>query len=331
MIYYGLVDSIPESVQSGIYSLENFDKYNLDDVFSDFELESLNFIMGGIPIVILPPKAYKLIFRQTFRMILKLLPSKEFIYQGNIVDKELNNDIGKKFIIIHPKGISKRFKIGKNEKLLFGLFDNFPNRNLAFRKILGSKGFSQLVILEKDNIPNGWHYGSKEGKFSFGLYGTHPKNNRILIPLENYNEIVKNLIIEEILRAYAALGAKKIEIEDLTEFQTEVYIKDSQAIGVKGDLQANYKRNIIRNKEFGKSPFNASRLKDSLFIHDFPAIQTTIDDRIKGNQILEELEETINIGVNADIGVLNLFTSQANFNFTRKWHIRVEFYDKNQL
>ncbi len=148
-----------------------------------------------------------------------------------------------------------------------------------------------------------------------------------LIPLNNSNELIKIFILEETIRAFEALGAKKIEIEDKTSIDINAKGNDEK---VKVSSEFHHNKQILRNKKFGKGTFDPDRaLNENLFIHDFPNIMTTIKARINGNQILDEFTETINLSAGLDISVLNFFGGNIDFNYKRKWYFKVEFYDKN--
>jgi hypothetical protein len=141
--------------------------------------------------------------------------------------------------------------------------------------------------------------------------------------------LLKNMILEETLRAYEALGAKKIIIHDLTD------IKSKSKTGSNGIIvNANYdsKIEILREKVFGKGVFDPERaLQDSVFIHDLPNVITTINGRIYGNQLIEKFTENVNLSAGLDITVIDKFSSGANYSYERSWSIEVEFYDKNEI
>ena len=66
-------------------------------------------------------------------------------------------------------------------------------------------------------------------------------------------------------------------------------------------------------------------------IFDIPAVRSTIEARIEGNQTSEKFIEDINLSVGLDVNVLELFKANSNFNYQRRWSFDVEFYDKSEL
>jgi hypothetical protein len=68
-----------------------------------------------------------------------------------------------------------------------------------------------------DEIPDYLkHYSGSSGKFNEGFWISHPKHKNTLLPLRGFIDLVGKLILEETVRAYEALGPKRIEIEDIT-------------------------------------------------------------------------------------------------------------------
>lgn len=228
-------------------------------------------------------------------------------------------------LIISNDLLNNNYSI-KDESVLFNLFSS----EHQFKQIMKSKGNSNLLILERNNLPPDIkHYGGKKGIFSYGLYCEHPKNSEILLPLINYNELIKTIILEECLRAFEALGAKEIKIIDETGIgvSSQNSVKSSK-IGVSG---TSFKE-VVRKKTFGKGFFDPNRaLNDIYFLPDYPNIMTVIKAREQGNLLTEEFTETININIGLDIDINSLFKNNDNFSYDRKWHFFVEFYDKNEL
>jgi hypothetical protein len=237
----------------------------------------------------------------------------------------LTNGYDEKTIIIPNLSLAEDYSV-KNEEILYGLFTN----DNQFEKIMRSGGNSILFIHERDKVPsNIKHYSGEKGKFNYGLYCEHPKDKNILIPMNNYDEIIKDLILEETLRIYATLGAKSIIIEDITSVDV---FNNTTAKGVDVNGNVKYGKEILRSKTFGKVAFNPDKVFENIyFAPDFPNIMTVAEARINGNQLSEEFSEKINLNVGLDIDVVGLFRNETNFNYERKWHFKVEFYDKNEL
>lgn len=336
MRYYGLVDKIKYEHSSGIYGRKSLLPEQITRIQNSFKNEEYKLLwLEGI----LGIDFFKY-------LILGLSPSlglvdfvfdfiKNYLYPDiQEIKLQIENKSGSKTksIIILNEGLENKYSIGNNKDLFYGLFDSFTNQDKAFEALMKSKGGSDLIILERDFVPKDKHYGGKYGKFSTGLYSEHPKDSNILIPLENSTELIKNFILEETLRSFELLGAKKILIEDKTEIDSIVTGKAPiDGINIDANINSSYEKEILRKKEFGKGTFDPERCKSNLlFIPDFPNIMTVIDSRIHGNQIIEEFTETINLGSNLDVNVISLYKAQLGFKYTRKWHFIVEFYDKTE-
>jgi len=310
MIYYGIVDKIKDEHKSGFYGRRKF----TDEEIKTFSLSNKSDLLALALGTIINPLAL------TYFLFKKK--------SGEIILQYEENQNGRK-LVFDNRILNNNYSFGKQSDLFYGLFDNFLLKEKALETILKSKGGSMLTIIERNALPRSMHFGGASGRFNYGLYCIHPKDENLLIPLENSNELIKTLILEETIRAYEALGAKKILIEDTTTVNTDL---GGAYNGVNGNLNVNYEKQILREKQFGTGIFDPERaLKDSLFIHDFPNIMTTIKGRINGNQTIEKFTENVNLSVGLDVGVLNLFSVNANFEYNRKWNFEVEFYDKNEF
>jgi hypothetical protein len=308
MIYYGIVDTIKDEHKSGFYGRRKF----TDEEIKTFSLSNKSDLLALALGTIISPLAL------TYFLFKKK--------SGDIVLQYEENKEGRK-LIFDNRILNDNYSFERQADLFYGLFDNFLSEEKALETILKSKGGSILIIIERNALPRSMHFGGVSGRFNYGLYCIHPKDENLLIPLENSNELIKSLILEETIRAYEALGAKKILIEDTTIVNTGL---GGAYNGVVGNLNVNFEKQILREKQFGTGIFDTDRaLKDSLFIHDFPNIMTTIKGRIDGNQTIEKFSENVNLSVGLDVGVLNLFSVNANFEYNRKWNFEVEFYDKN--
>jgi len=326
MTYYGIVDRIQPKHKSGVYGRRKL---------TEEESKELEYVLKNTGIKgitwddFIPYWTWvKLLWRVPLFYKLKKLRD---IEKGKISLQHQNEkSFLTKRILISDSILNNYYIIKKDMDLFYGLLDNFSFKDVAFEKIMKSKGGSELVILERSSLPkNIKHYGGENGTFSYGLYCSHPKDENQIIPLENSNELIKNLILEETLSAYEALGAKRIVIEDRTIFQGNA---GGTGKGVKTDSSGKYSKEILREKTFGKGTFDPERaLKDKYFIHDFPNIKSTLTGRINGNQTLEKFTETVNLNAGLDVDVLGLYKANANFQYTRSWYFEVDFYDKNDL
>jgi hypothetical protein len=214
----------------------------------------------------------------------------------------------------------------KNEDHLFGLFEN----SYQFKAIMKSQGNSNFFILERDHLPeNLKHYGGPNGKFNYGLYCEHPKDMNVLLPLSNYNELIKTMVLEEMMSVFVALGAKSITIEEETKINTDVTLN---VRNVDGKAGVSYTKETLRSKNFGKGYYNPDgALNDTYFVHDYPSVMNVVNSRKNGNQTKEEFLENINLDIGLKIDIVKLFHNEANFKYNRRWHFTVEFYDKNEL
>lgn len=312
MNFYGLVNEIKEEHKSGIYGKKSPNK------------EDLSSIIDTVGVILDLPVFKLLELFEPFRLCKMILKGCNQIK----LQKEIDTDYKK---LIFPNNLLMN-SYDIEDELSYGLFDGCSSVDKAviFKKIMMSSGGSNLIVLEKKNMPpNLKHYGGEKGKFNEGIYISHPKDPNLLLPLANFNHLIQSLIIEETIRAFEALGAKKITIEDVTSIDANSSYKE-----VRGSVNASFnsKKEILRIKEYGKGTFNEKRaLKDKLFIHDIPAVMSTIEARISGNQIIEEFQDNINLGIGMDTSVLDLFQANMKFKYNRQWHFRVEFYDKNGI
>jgi len=307
MIYYGIVDKIKDEHKPGFYGRRKFTGEEIKDI--DLA-KKRDLIAVALTIVTPLALAYFYFKKKTHDIILQHKDDKnerKLMFDNRIFDDE--------------------YEFDKQSDLFYGLFDNFPHKEKALETILKSKGGSILIIIERNALPRSMHFGGISGRFNYGLYCIHPKDDNLLIPLENSSELIKTLILEETIRAYEALGAKRILIEDSTTLNTGLTATQKD---VSTNINVGYEKQVLREKQFGKGIFDPDRaIKDCLFLHDFPNIMTTIKGRINGNQTIERFSENVNLSVGMDVGVLNLFAVNTNFQFNRKWNFEVEFYDKN--
>lgn len=314
MEYIAIVDKINDNYAKGIYTarLANFE--DTSNYYKKWYTDSKDFIKN------LKSNFKKdTFFDDAYELLLR--PENREYSVVNINEFEA----GESKIVFETDFLYS--KPNQKSQIFHGLFEEFGSKKIL-ENILQSRGGSRLTMIERKDAEIYTHFGSKDGIFSFGLYCKHPKDETILIPLKNSGELIKNMILEEALRAYEALGAKKIIIEEIIENKSDVGGKKSKIA-----VQANFsqKKEILREKKFGKGTFDPERaMKESKFIHDFPNIMTTIKGRINGNLILEKFVETVNLDGGLDVNVLNLFAANSNFNYSRKWQIEIEFYDKNE-
>ena len=317
MKYYLLVDEIKEEHKPGIYGRRKPTHKEIIEIIDELGIKidkRYDKYLKFIPYVGVFKNAYNLI---------NIFKKQPIVYQSKLPDDS------HKQLIIKYNLLNNNFNI--DEDFNYGLTNNlsFKEKHNFFKTLMTSKGGSSLIIVERKDLPsNIKHYGGEEGTFYEGLYLPHPKDENLLIPLKNFNKLIQTLILEETVRVYEALGAKIIIIKDITVLESKAGGKKEN---VKLNTDASYSKQILRRKEFGEGTFDPERaLKNKLFIHDMPAVMSTIEARIKGNQTLEEFKETIDLNIGMDINVLNLFESNGKIAYQREWYFKVEFYDKNK-
>jgi len=313
MIYYGIVDNIKPEHKTGVYGKVPIGKREANSLLKDFALETFvhqfSFKRFSDPFWI---KHFKSFLSKTQKIAL--------VNQISSSQRQL---------IFDSRTFKNNYALDKTDNLLYGLFDDIPNGEEVFEKILKSKGGSSFIIIERDSISNNRHFAGESEKLHSGLYCSHPKDEKKLIPLIDSNQLISSLILEETIRAYEALGAKSILIQDITEVASKAGGKKN---GITGEVKGEYNKVVLRKKAFGKGTFDPGRaLNDNLFIHDIPAVITTIQGRINGNQTIESFCEEINLSIGLDIGVLDVISANANFEYKRKWQFDIEFYDKNEV
>jgi len=321
MNYYGLVDKI--FVDSGIYGRKESVKDLQDDKeFIRTVLATGAGVIGIVASIFSGPIGWITFGIGT--VLGGVIAGKK---KSPIIKLSESNESDKKVIWIPNKSLANNYNI-ENEEILYGLFKT----EKQFKNIMQTQGgHSNLFIIERDSLPeNIIHYGGSNGIYNYGLYCEHPKNPNILLPLDNYKDLVKTRILEETIRLYTSLGAREILIEDVTEYD----VKNNMGVDKKVDINAdlNYKKEILRQEEFGKGPIDTEHAFDEIyFIPDYDQIMSVAKARINGNQLKHEITENIHLSMGLDIDVLNIFDNKTDFKYDRKWHFKVVFYDKNDL
>lgn len=331
MKYYYLVESLDENFKTGIYGrrlpTEKEEKdltikefltiFDHKDIISE-QSPWLNLLFNSGPILKLPIFAMR-----SFQKYNKLSKHKPLF---------LISELDEKVIIIPCNLLDGNFAIRNDEKLFQGAFSKFSNKDEVFKTIMNSDPKSSLIIIEKKIIDKA-HFGGLKKNFETGLYCEHPKDNNILLPLNKSNELIKTLILEEIIHTYEALGAKRIEINEIIDISSDQKA-GGLANGIKFSGEANqmYKKRLVRKKEYGKGTFDVNRaMKNKKFIHDMPNIMTTVDGRINGNQTLESFSEIIDLSGGLNIDVLAVFNAGIKLTYKKNWQFEVEFYDKKEM
>ena len=321
MKYYGIVSKIKDHHKTGIYGRKKITpkEYNtLKERFSDSDwLDLISYAAPVIPTY--GPIVSGII--QGGKKIYNQFKNDPILFLYEMESKH-------KRLVIPEYLLQGKYQIG--DEFSYGLFDELSLSDKIFKLFMKSKGGAELNIYQRDDLPSVFkHIGGEEGRFSEGIYIGHPKDESLLIPLNNSNALIQSLILEETIRAYEALGAKSIKIHDLTDSNAEIGGKNGK---MEANVSGEAHKEVLRKKTFGKGTFDPERAKrDKLLIFDIPAVKSTIDGRIEGNQLTEEFTEDINLSVGLDVNILELFKANSNFNYQRKWSFDVEFYDKNEL
>ncbi|AZB32123.1 hypothetical protein [Chryseobacterium balustinum] len=331
MKYYYLIDSLSDEQQTGIYGRrmpteQEKKDLTVKDFLSIFDFSDNNDSKKSWQKVLLYSNVYT--------------AGVDLIRRGYSNYKSLSNykplflatPTDKKVIIIPNQLLEDNYRIGEDQSIIHGAFSRFNNQDDAFKTLMSSNINSTLIIAEKNSIDKR-HYGGEKASFSNGLYCEHPKDKNILLPLEKSKEVIEDLILEEIISAYEALGAKRIEINDVLDFESEA---NAGGIfkGIKFSINGNqkYKKEHVRTEAYGSGVFDPERaLRNKKFIYDLSNIMTTINARIHGNQTQKTFKEKIDLsgGINAE--VLKMFNASAKINYSRLWQFDVEFYDKNEM
>lgn len=339
MKYIGIVNEIKDNHKSGFYGKKPLTDKEIKDKINETSENFKWLDLLPLPVSILGLVVQSLFLNYKLKKIIKKKkenPTKLTTDFNNKKAKSNNSEgielqkqieSNNKLLIFTKNSFDNNYSVN-NSEYLYGLFEEFPNPNLAFEKILKSRGGSELNIMQRKDIPSSLKHINK-GHFNEGIYIIHPKINNIMIPLNNSNKLIESLILEETIRAYEALGAKKVIINDITKKEFNANVNSPKG---GGGINVNYEKELLREKIFGKGTFCPERaLENKFFIQDIPSIMTTIEGRIKGNQIAEKFRETINLSVGLDANILNLYKGSVNYNSLREWSFEVEFFDKNEM
>lgn len=331
MKYYYLTDSLSDEVPTGIYGRrmpteEEKKDLTVKDLLSIFDYSDISDSKKTWQNVLIYSNVYTAgvdLIRRSYSNFKSLSNHKPLF---------IANQTNEKVIIIPNRLLEDNYRIGEDKSIIHGAFTQFKNQESAFKTLMSSDINSTLIITEKNSLDKR-HYGGEKGNFDNGLYCEHPKDKNILLPLEKSSELIEALILEEIINAYEALGAKRIEINDVLDINSQ-----ASAGGVFKGFKFNingaqkYKKEHVRTEAYGSGVFDPNRaLKNKKFIYDLPIIMTTIDARINGNQTQKSFKEKIDLSGGINVDVLKMFNGGAKMNYKRLWQFDVEFYDKNEM
>lgn len=339
MEYYVIVDKIKKEHESGIYGRKTLSKEELKELNKKLlalGVETLGATVSGIFFPFGMVRGLTMFARGAYEFLSNKNNYKPITLQYPIQEEN-------KILIIDSKLLLDNYEI--DEEYLYGELYNLQNKpSEKLKKLLGINNIlkkmlqvgqnSKFIILERDNLASKFIHpsGNKNAKFDYGIYISHPKNNKILLPLYNYSNKLEELIREEIINIYRKLGAKKIIIKEILDVDGNSSTKLKKQ-NSKLDLDLNISKKLMKEVTFGKSPLNLENIKeDMLLTHDFESVCTVVNSRIgNGNMIsyTDTQEFDINLGISIDI--LELFEMTNNVSYRKKWYFNVEFYDKNDL
>lgn len=330
MNYYYIIEDLNQEYRTGLYGrkkLSEEEEKNLNFNFNDLvNLASdpffLNSILRKTPIL---NKILDINTTHPYEKVYSKFSSKK---NNQIIHLSSENECN--FLVFNNKTLESNYTIDSQKKLFHGLFDDKILKEKDFKIMMESNNQVNLIIVSRKDLPNDLvHFGGKSGVFDLGLYCSHPKNNKVLLPVSNYKQIVEEMVLNEIFRAYQFLGAKQIIIEDVTRISGK---SDNRYLLKKGKIEGEFENKILIEKVYGSGIFNPIlALESTYFIHDFPSVMNTINSRINGNIISDKIEREINLSLGLDLGIIKLFNSNSNFDYERKWKFDVLFYDKNEI
>jgi hypothetical protein len=141
----------------------------------------------------------------------------------------------------------------------------------------------------------------------------------------------RELIVEDVLKAFEFLGASFIRIVDNSGFEGEAKISVPAGTPVSAGVNANHSKECLREKKFGKNPINIEKANTFISkLNLMPKVVNLIKSRISGNLLSETLNETVSLGAGASLSVSGV-GAEAKFKMNRTLEIHVEFYDKAEL
>jgi len=311
MRYYGIVTEIKKEHKSGVYGNKTISVDSLKDLVQGYKIDYTDLSMLVYPLFGVP---------NTIRKLMNSTTSELRCVNEIKVPKG-------KCLLINDDALDNNYDA--SSKVLYGLFDGFILKDKVFKEMMKSGGGSTLHIIERDQMSEELKHISPDGYFNEGIYVEHPKVKGTLIPLNGFSDLVKSLILEESIRAFEALGAKKITIIDVTKIDLNVGGKKGK---VEASVNGAREKIELRSKEFGKGTFDPERaINNKYFIQDIPAVMSIVEGRKEGNQLSDSCTESISLNLGLSTKVLGLFSANADFKYSREWKFEVEFYDKNDF
>lgn len=229
-------------------------------------------------------------------------------------------------MVISDPLLKEHYELSSGEQqLLHNLLDS----DSKFRKLMRSEGGADLLILERQHAAKLGleHFGGKGGMFSPGLYCEHPKDDKVLLPLDRAADILQSEILEEVVRVFEALGATRTVIEDVTELGANAGGGDAEVRAI-GSISGEKKK--LREMRYEPTtPVDAERATlGKKHIFDLPNVMSVVEARTKGNQTYQKFEETVAVNCGLDVNVLGVFSATAGANYKRRWSFEVEFRSK---
>ena len=341
MRYIAIVEKLPADFTEGCYSRLNESNFVHsatsklpNSLFTKKGLENVVTVAKVLSPLLAVPSFLK--GKVESKALNKISESADFLYNENYnswykTDSEcLDWTIGG----ISLSNANTKGNYSLEPKSLFSpLIDGVNNFSAdVFKKLMQSGGGSELIIVERNKVPKSFHLSGELGVFDTGIYITHPKLLNKLIPLKNSVELIKDIILEEMIAILTFLGAKRIVIKEVIgkKIKTSLGLK---GVTAGGSFDSNME--TLRIKEYAESPIDITRARQAvLFTADLPKFKTIFQAREHSNQTLEIFEEIVDFSANIDVSVIkaiNPDSISSSINLKKFWRMEIEFYDKNQL
>jgi hypothetical protein len=151
MKYIGIVNEIKENHKSGFYGRKPIKKEDAKTLLKNIT-ENFNWNNTGLlALSILNPIGGISAFLGTKLLQNALVKNKTTISTNISLQQPFNSKNGE-LLIFTNESLTNDYSVN-NSKFLYGLFDNFLIPNLAFERIMKSKGGSELNIIGRNNLP----------------------------------------------------------------------------------------------------------------------------------------------------------------------------------
>jgi len=172
------------------------------------------------------------------------------------------------------------------------------------------------------------HFGGERARFSRGLHVPHPKDPTVLVPLEGIAQALLAEVRHEWVRAFEALGARRIVIADSTNAKGGGGGRAPvQGVDVAAELRIKYGSSNVDEHTYGPGTFDPGRATaGARWLGDHPAIRNVVDGRVHGSQTAWRREQTVDAAFGLDVKALGAFGLGISGDYQRRFEICVEFY-----